>query len=506
MAVDETLMNDFCGKHQTSKKDLKEEIREKFRYYWNTSFTKKKGIPKFLGLIAIQIYEASLMQNEKKFSAREYNPRLEKYLDVSQGQLQVLYANYQDNLWHKLEIWADEEGFNICIPEIGLGAGRYTQYPLSQALLNQEDLKQIPLLFQNAGLKPNEYLSFKSFIKLIQDSDYNVGLPSHYYRIKWRLQEQRKEHLLYHQLFGYFNEKWDGTCPGEIEKKNSKQNGIEKNKTNLIINNERTELYIVDQDFNDLFKCTLENIDLFKSIKKYYNPFHKEILIFTEDKSYDEWVDCRYLETNHNHIVICKKYSSAESFVNNLDSNCVEFKFKHFLVFKVSLGEKRSNHFYWKPFFNPQPKNYAIGNGLKLSRKTWMVGAGPNINFFEKTDAWINGERISFEDDNLEISCRNFEVGTYRLKVKSYPPEKIEILKPSYIPESVNSGWKINQKVSLWQSDNDNYQISGFLDTFPTKTEQASVRNWVAALTQKSNESQNSAVVINAIKQSKYGL
>ena len=219
MAVDETLMQDFRLNHQTSKNDLKEEVREEYSHYWYSSFTKKKGIPKFLGLIAVQIYIASLMQNENFYSAREYNPRLEKYLNVSKSELQVLYAKYQDELWHKLETWADEEGFNICIPEIGFGAGRYTQYPLSQALLNQEDLKQIPLLFQNTGLKPNEFLSLESFKKLIQDSDYNIGLPSHYFGIKRRLEEQGKEHLLYHQLFGYYNEKWDGTYPGENEKK-----------------------------------------------------------------------------------------------------------------------------------------------------------------------------------------------------------------------------------------------------------------------------------------------
>jgi hypothetical protein len=508
MAVDETLMKDFCEKHQISKKDLKEEIRVKFRFYWNSSFSKKKGIPKFLGFIAVQIYEASLMQNEKKFSAREYNPRLEKYLDVSQSQLQVLYSNYQDKLWHRLKAWADESGFNICIPEVSFGAGRYTQYPLSQALLNQEDLKQIPLLFQNAGLKPDEYLSFKSFKNLIKDSDNNIGLPSHYYRIKGRLQEQNKEHLLYLQLFGYFNENWDGLYPLEIEKIKSKQNQIERNRTNLIINNDLKELSVINQD-DCLYKCALEYADLFNSIKKYYNPFYNELFIFIRDAYYDEWIDCRYLEPNHEHIIICKKNSRAESFIYNLDSNHTRIELKHYLVFKVRLGEKRSMHFYWNSFFNAQPKNYAFEGGLKLSRKTWMLGAGPNIIFFEKTDAWINGKRIGFEKNKFEISCKKFSPGIYKLVVKEEPVnflEKIEIKHTNYVPQQSNHGWQVDRKNYYWKISQEDYQIAGLTTWFPELKEKASTQTWITALTTKSNNQKNSSTVITAINRAKHGI
>ena len=506
LVVDETLIKDFCEKHKTSKKDLKEEIREKFRFYWNSSFSKKKGIPKFLGLIAVQIYEASLMQNEKKFSAREYNPRLEKYLDVSQSQLQILYSNYQDKLWHKLETWADESGFNICIPEIGFGAGRYTQYPLSQTLLNQEDLKQIPLLFQNAGLKPDENLSFKSFKKLIKDSDNIIGLPCHYYRIKQRLLEQNKEYLLYLQLFGYFNEKWDGLYPTEIEKTKSKQNQIERNRTNLIINNDLNEHSVINHDFKCLYKCSIERFDFLNSIRKYYNPFYNELFIFIRDAYYDEWIDCRYLETNHEHIIICKKNSRVESFIHNLDSNHVRIELKYYLVFKVRIGEKKSKHFYWNSFFNAQPKNYAFEGGLKLSRKTWMLDAGPNIIFFEKTDAWINGERFYFDKNNFEISCNNFEAGTYRLKVKDFAPEKFEIKESNYITQTFNQGWKIDLKNAIWDGAQEDYQFAGLSTWFPKLKEKASTQTWIAALTTKSNNQKNSSTVITAINRAKHGI
>jgi hypothetical protein len=508
MAVDETVMADFYDKFNFTEQSLIDDFKQTFIYSY-FSFDEEKKIPNFFGFVGIQIYVAYLMHNDKSFTERAYRPRLADFLQIDEKyELKRLFEIYQEKAWKMLYKWGTENGFVLHIPKAEelQWNRRFVPYPLSQALLNQEDLKKAPLLFQNAGLKPDEHLSFKSFKKLIKDSDNNIGLPSHYYRIKERLQEQNKEDLLYYQLFGYFNEKWDGFYPSENEKIKSKHNQIDRNRTNLIIDNELNELSVINNDFNYLYKCSIERADLFNSIRKYYNPFYNELFIFTQDAYYDEWIDCRYLEINHEHILICKKNSPTESFIHNLDSNHARIELKNYLVFKVRIGEKRSKHFYWNSFFNTQPKNYALEGGLKLSRKTWMHGAGPNIIFFERTDAWINGEKIYFDENNFEISCNNFEAGTYRLKVNDFAPEKFEIKGANYIAKTFNLGWKINRKNISWEGAHEDYQIIGLSIWFPQLKQKANTQTWITALTSKSNNRENSSIVITAIKRAKYGI
>jgi len=508
MAVDETIMADFYNESNITEQSLIDDFKRTF-VFSSLPIDKENKIPNFFGFVAIQIYVAFLMHNDESFTERAYRPRLADFLQIDEKyKLKKLFENYQEKAWKMLRKWGKKNGYVLPIPKAKelQWNRRYVSYPLSQALLNQEDLNKAPLLFQNAGLKPDENLSFKSFKELIKNSDNNIGLPSHYYRIKERLQEENKEQLLYLQLFGYLNEKWDGLYPSEIEKAKNKQNQIKRNRTNLIFDNDLKELSVINHDFDCLYKCDIERADLFNSIKKYYNPFHSELFIFMRDAYYDEWIDCRYLEINHEHIIICKKNSRAESFIHNLDSNHTRIELKHYFVIKVHIGEKRSKDSYWHLFFNAQPKNYSFEGGLKLSRKTWMHDAGPNIIFFEKTDAWINGEKIDFDENNFECSCNNFEAGTYHLKVKDFAPEKFEIKEVNYITQIFNQGWKIDRKNVIWEGAHEDYQINGLSTWFPELKEKASTQTWIAALTSKSNNQKNSSIVITAINKSKHGI
>jgi len=264
------------------------------------------------------------------------------------------------------------------------------------------------------------------------------------------------------------------------------------------------KLKILNQDYECLHDCALADQQLFKTIKKYYNTFFSEILFFIKDKSYDEWIDCRYLEPKGEHIIICKTNSLADKFIHNLDNNCAKLTNPYASIFKVNLGNKIPNHFYWKPLFSKKLKSYSFENGLKLSRKTWMFGAGPTIKFFEETDAWINGEKLVFNNDELNISCRDFEEGTFRLKVKDLPPEKFQIKTPKVIPNIDSYGWQVKISEPVWEHNVESFQISGLSTWFPVKLEKASTRKWVNALTKKSGKIKNSSIVINAIKQSKY--
>lgn len=509
MAVDESVITNFCIEFNLTSKELQDEIAEKFPGYyneWSLAFKKKNKIPNFFGLIAIQIYNAFLMRNEGYYTENAYRGRLADYLKIYDERLDVLFRDYQDNLWQELKKWATTNNYLLEIPDIGWGKGRYIQYPLSQAILNQEDLKKIPSLFKSVGLKFHELLSFKDFKNLIGNSENHDNCTPHYLRVKNKLNEQGKEKLLYYQIFEFFNNKWDGNYP--LDEQNEKTKIVNKNEgeTNDLYLSKDLKTITLFNNNKPIKEFLVEKNNLFNSINQFYKLRYDEILIFIKDRAYNDFSEIRYLETENTYIIICKMYSNPYALIKKLDSNYRDYSNTKYGIFEIKTLNKNSEHYYWKSFFSSEKRPYSFDFGLKLSRKTWMVGAGPSIRFDKKTEAWLNGEKLDFTDENYLFSLKDYPVGTYKFKMVGFSPDSFEIKEPEIFACLNNYGWKVNEKESSWEITYGNYQISGFSTIFPIKQEQASVRTWVSALNQKSNTKRNSSIVINAIKQSKYGI
>jgi len=187
-SVDETIIDLLCINNDIDRQQLFLAITQLFRNDWSFIFTlNKAGAPNFFGFIGIQVYAAYLMHTDDQYSASAYNPRLCQLLQIEQPELQTFYSKFQDKIWQELKKWGEEKGYPIHLPQKKKGKGRYVQYPLSQALLNKEDLGKIPLLFDKAGLKSFEQLSFKDFTAIISKVDNGRFLTDHYYKIKEQL-------------------------------------------------------------------------------------------------------------------------------------------------------------------------------------------------------------------------------------------------------------------------------------------------------------------------------
>lgn len=507
LAVDDSIISDFCNLFEITKEELDISVRQKYRHSWDLTLTEEMDIPQYIGFIAIQIYLASQMQNEGDFSDRQFNPRLSQYLDISTNKLQELYRLYQDSLWQGLVEWTTENNFNICIPEMKSGKGRFVQYPLSQALLNKEDLKNAPKLFENVGLKLDENLNLGNFTTLITDSDRYI-FPTHYYRVKTRLMKEGQIEMLYMQLFDFYNNVWNGEYPEEEEEKREKGGKryvIHKSKTNLVLDNQLENLEIVNHQNEVLRRFALNNSLLFGLINKEYRLFYSNLLIFSKDVDYNEWVDCRYLNLGEEQVIVCMSHSIVKLKIHELDQNYEDFSNQYFSIFKVRLSNEMPNHYYWDDYLYRVKKNYKFEFGLKLSRNAWMLGAGPMITFTEETDVWINGKKQILNEDNLCIYCRDYPHGTYRLKVKGCQVERFSIEKPAVFHIDDKHGWQIDKLDAKWQPNEDKYQIEGLSTCFPIQTEKTNARTWINALT-KQNKNKNAAVVINAIKRSRYGI
>ncbi len=166
LSVDKQEIKAFCHENGISEQQLIEEFRRLFSENWDEALKDDN----FFGLIALQIYVAHQMGEIGRYSHQMYNPRLSDILKRDNKQtfyIELLYERYQDQLWLELKDWCKEKGFFIEIPTVGKYKGRYIQYPLSQALLNQNDLSKMPILFATLGIKPVNRIGFDNFRNLI---------------------------------------------------------------------------------------------------------------------------------------------------------------------------------------------------------------------------------------------------------------------------------------------------------------------------------------------------
>ena len=108
------------------------------------------GIPKFFGLLALQCHAAFIMHNDGLVTAANFRNRFIELVGISSGiHLNSLFAetydgnlNIQEKIWVSAKSYFKKKNIILEIPEKKSYAGRNTQFPQSQCVLNYEDLKE----------------------------------------------------------------------------------------------------------------------------------------------------------------------------------------------------------------------------------------------------------------------------------------------------------------------------------------------------------------------------
>lgn len=458
----------------------------------------------YFGLCAIQVYIASLMHNDYKFTSGAYNPRFESFFGIDSNKRHKLFSNYQIAIWEKLEQWCNDNNFIINIPqkEDFQWNRIYVSYPLSQSLLNKEDLKKTSILFEKIGIKKSEYISFSDFSQLIENADNGDCINTHYDKIKARLlKDFGSTHQLYQQIYNYFVENWDGLYPQREELKIAvKRSHTIKQNIHFFLNKTHEYISILDDEYETIASVSLSDIDVFNCIEKYQNVYSEEFLIFKIETISEEAEYVRKFELGERYVIICKQNSKASNFIPSL---CSAEKFENGIydIFISQILRKKSNHHFWEKYFSLQSRNYKIEGGVKLGYKIWMLGCGPKIIFDEKSGAWINGKKT----EEIEIDCTNFPIGLYKI-VKDNSIEKIEIKAPLNTKNEDSSGWNIDSQTNKWEYIDENFQISGLINSFPKESETSTIKNWTEALTVRNIDIDYSSTILRAIKRAKYGI
>lgn len=495
MSVDSSLINDFLNSYKIKDVDLQDSFIRHFHKNWEYALESTNEVPNSLGLIAIQIYIASLMEDDEvnDFSKNDYNPRLANYLGIAENNIENIYTKWQDNIWQNLKDWATERGFNIYIDKKGKYKGRYIKYPLSHSLLNKDDLKYIPLLFDCCGFTPHEEISFLDFKDEIGNYIDKFKITSHFSKIKSRLEKDGNLDRLYKQIYSFYNNEWEGEVP-IINEKTSTNSDIETVKT---INSayyyydyEKGAILKLSGNDNLLETIHLTDLNLFSKIKKGAN------ILFFEKGNYEEWQYTRTLSCQ-TYIIICERFQSY--IINQLGNVLNDFSYRSNNLYTIKEVEVTNfNH----RFLSKDTHAYSIENGLKIGRTQWLKNGGPDIVVNVNNQIRING----VPNKGQRISLRNFEAGTYKIRGGTKRTD-IEIVELPFIStNSKETGWSIEKKANKWQYAENEYNINGFNFIFSTIAIDENTQTWINAVLKKQKKQKYKAQVINALNRRNYGI
>lgn len=505
LAVDECIIDKFCEIYECTHSFLNSVISLRFKESWSYAINVYvDGIPQFFGLIAIQIYIASQMQEDDDYSNRMYNPRLADYLRVTTSILNSsLLPEYQFELWRKLYFWSNKNQFNIVLPTKGK---KNIKYPFSHALLNNEDFKKVPLIFNAVGINFQEEFSLEDFMDLVVDcEEYQTN---HFKRVKIRLVLEDKMYLLGEQLFNFYNNIWDGSIPVVNGKKSSScRRSKDVSSLEFFVNKEIKDVCFFDESIGLDVAYSINSNTLHNDIKKHYKLHKQEFLFFEKNLATEEWNYSRFLELDKFYLIISPLNHVQNFNIDNLTERPIDCSNSHYSIKIVHVTLELMGSLFWKVYFSKNPKSFYIENGLKLDRKSYMIGAGPNIRFDKPVKAWINGEKIDLSDNNLSYSLRNAPAGIYALKIKSYRSKKIIIEEPHQVSTTNISGWLINKKTGEWCYSKEEFKISGLISYFSQSIGKASIQNWRKTMLNSYNKiGDNSSVLIRAINRAKNGI
>jgi hypothetical protein len=507
LSVDKQVIDEFCNYTKISEQQLNNEFKQRFYENWSFALQTEN----FFGLIAIQVYIAHLMhenhKNEKIISASNYNEIFSKYIGVSTSVIQRLYSDYQNNLWHKFADWAIQNSFSLNLPEKSEGPWSKVKYPLSQALLNQEDLAHLPNLFANVGLRSAESLSFIDFLGIVKKSESIQFLTNHYFKVKERLSKDDNEELLYRQVFEYYCS-WDGEINKKERQKVKVISNIDEQRSQLFLTSDKTQLRIIYNN-SPIENIDINSRDLFQKTNKYYRLPYSDIMIFVKDEIYEDWEITRYLEFGRTNLIICKRDDPYEYLAKRIDPNCILNQKRFYSLIEIDITQNYIPDSRWEQYFSKQALPVTIQNGLKIDRNAWIFQAGPDLYFDQKVDSWINSKKVEFPDDNLIIRLKECDIGMYVLKIRNHKPIHIEIREPGCNYSECIHGWQIDKNPAKWEPIKNQFQISGLVNTFShEQAEEPAIREWIEVNLGigKKKQNRNTPLITNAIKRAKYGI
>lgn len=462
---------------------------------WNRLLDSKEGVPQYFGLLAIQCYAASLMHEDESNAADAYQVRLCEILKLENTNLlQNLFkgediANpIQEEIWHNAKHYFKTNlNQELEIPEKKFCAGRYVQYPKSQALLTTEDLRHFTVFFAEY-FQINEEFSFDYFKTLLNNRYHFIDKTSRIIKL-WN--DEGKRERCIKQVYDYYNF-WDGEIYATSNKKTNR--GIIKHqikkadtvKLILLYKEGEARFFTTTQDGVEINQVPTQNLLQLKD----YKYIHKNLMIFNEFEYYPgEYEDSRFL------------YNSVKSFIL-LDCNFRQQE--HYYLEKnheIKL-ELSSNLIVYKCSFETIIKNSPLNSfiqynrpvflkgGIKINRKNdYLKGYGPTIIADQQFD-------VIYEFNKCKYNREFADVGLYKIRTDNFKDFEFCILErtePCTTVQSKGRGWNLK---SFFVEDT--YDIEGYTIQLASVVKITPIRKWINAnIKIKKIDYENETSIIN---------
>jgi len=466
---------------------------------WRKLLAVENSIPQYFGLIAIQCYAASLMRRDELKTEAAYRIRLCEILCLADNQdLQSLFKGQDTGDAVQEEIWYSAKKYlkdyfqqELEIPEKTKSAGRFVQYPKSQALLNLEDLKRFTPFFSDEFVT-GEKIPYHYFRDRIEAWWFRVDtLTSRTLDII--IDSIPKKEKCWQQLYEYFNS-WDGTIyaaeTGTTSLTIKHIKSAPSHGVLLSFENRKPEFYLIDNDTAAVIEpISPQAIFTLPTIAIY----HSGLFIFSEIDYPDEYESNRFFYENATcYLLLDKKRRNREY---QLLEKISEVKYD-FGDGKILYAYHHSyEHQLLQPFVQLRNPVTLIG-GIRTSRKKeYLEGFGPTI-------ACSQSFRVIYDNSSCEYNASAAMSGLYRIRVDAFKDVEFSIVKPSPICTPIvskNKGWN----TLLYEIDK-TFHIEGLHANNGSCAASSKIREWISVnLYNKRKRSIHPQALLRAINNSK---
>lgn len=203
------------GPEWTTRSGLCQKALQSFQ---NWRF-RKLEYPPYIAFLALFVLAA---ETEGDFSPNAYYPRLRKLLgDSGDGMLPSFQLMLQ--LWEDLETWtaSDKQGDLGVFQARSLGGHIHIGFPIAQAILTEEEHKNLPRIFYEAELDPTSLIPTDEILRALRTKGTGYLQPRTLRRLDSSSDTDMSSALI--DIISQELSDWDGEIPETMPGKPSKQ-------------------------------------------------------------------------------------------------------------------------------------------------------------------------------------------------------------------------------------------------------------------------------------------
>ncbi len=437
---------------------------------WFYLLREKEGIPQYFGLIALQCLAASKMQNHNGITAANFKVHFADLIGLKNtNELNSFFAEdydsefkVQEKIWLSAQTFFKNKSVKIILPETTRYKGRFIQFPISQIVLNHEDLKEYNSFF-TAIKNGFESISFRDFKKYYLNEISN-------FRNNFRRENNTKNDNQWSEVELKIKLKqiFDFYCSDDwvVKDRNLSFKNSISNK-NYIIKFSPNELLLYDEYYNKL--------DKLNSLIS-----NKRFMIFKENKNYpDEYESVNSISLNDNNIILIYNSPSNSNeikMLKNVFSSIDYQNSKHnILIYKIINSDNLPDFF----------KNIVRGDypielkGFKVSdEKKYFVNHPPKIYLKEDIHYHIYYNKKRIDKDEMN------RVGKYTIRINGYSNYNFELVELPILDYPIKDKTKSLEFSSLNYKEEEVGCINGLFLKYKenVKIETLTINNWIKTI------------------------